>query len=239
MIRRYFGIALALAVFAFANQPRSANATIIIEASVDGGATWTTLASNAIDSTTISADTTLGNFAITASAKSNSPGTSALSKLLSNTLDIINNDTATHSILIAYGAQDFTKPTTPPSIVVNSHVGGSVVVSDPANLLTFQSYVDQANGLGHLGIPGTYTTGPQAVDATKGSFSSDASTLISPLSATFSISQLLSITLSGGSELNTADNTTLTPTPEPSTLAIAGLGVLGLIGYGIRRRRGA
>jgi len=29
------------------------------------------------------------------------------------------------------------------------------------------------------------------------------------------------------------------PTPEPSSMAIAGLGALGLIGYGIRRRRGA
>jgi len=28
-------------------------------------------------------------------------------------------------------------------------------------------------------------------------------------------------------------------TPEPSSLAIAGLGVLGMIGYGLRRRRGA
>ena len=26
--------------------------------------------------------------------------------------------------------------------------------------------------------------------------------------------------------------------PEPSTMAIAGLGTLGLIGYGIRRRKG-
>jgi len=31
----------------------------------------------------------------------------------------------------------------------------------------------------------------------------------------------------------------VTPIPEPSTMAIAGLGALGLIGYGIRRRRGA
>jgi hypothetical protein len=31
----------------------------------------------------------------------------------------------------------------------------------------------------------------------------------------------------------------LQPVPEPSTFAIAGLGALGLIGYGIRRRRGA
>jgi len=37
-----------------------------------------------------------------------------------------------------------------------------------------------------------------------------------------------------GSDVTT---TSATPVPEPSTMAIAGLGALGLIGYGIRRRK--
>jgi hypothetical protein len=40
-----------------------------------------------------------------------------------------------------------------------------------------------------------------------------------------------------GSDVNTTSATIVAP--EPSTMAIAGLGALGLIGYGIRRRRGA
>jgi len=35
------------------------------------------------------------------------------------------------------------------------------------------------------------------------------------------------------------DTVTTASVPEPSTLAIAGLGALGMIGYGIRRRKGA
>jgi MYXO-CTERM domain-containing protein len=58
---------------------------------------------------------------------------------------------------------------------------------------------------------------------------------------TYTLSQ--SVTLTGinnnASNFNYTANSGVTPTPEPSSMAIAGLGALGLIGYGIRRRRGA
>jgi hypothetical protein len=231
-------MALVIALVVLLGGARVANADIVLEASIDGGVTWTTLASSTTSSDTIVvANFNLGNFTITGSASSNSPGTASLSKLLSNTLSIMNNDTGTHSILLAYGAQDFSSPVTPPPILVNSHIGGSVVTGSSDNTLAFQSYIDQGNGLGHFGIPGTYTTGSQVVNATTGSFQNDAVATISPLSATFSISQQLSITLGGGSEINTADNTTLSPVPVPATLALclSGLPVLGL-GW-VRARR--
>jgi PEP-CTERM motif len=40
-----------------------------------------------------------------------------------------------------------------------------------------------------------------------------------------------------GNDDNTA-SAVVTSTPEPSTMAIAGLGALGMIGYGLRRRKG-
>jgi hypothetical protein len=40
-----------------------------------------------------------------------------------------------------------------------------------------------------------------------------------------------------GSTLTISKDKLLETTPEPSTMAIAGLGVLGLVGYGIRRRK--
>src|SRR5262245_24377308 len=176
-----------IAALAFSGGARFANADIIIEASIDGGATWQTVATSATSSDTITGTLTDGNFTISANALSNSPGTPSLGKLLSNTLSVINNSSATHSILIAYGAQGFTAPVSATTLM-SSHLGGSVVVNpsadNSANTLAFQSYIDQANGLGHLGIPGTFTTGSQVVNATSGSFLSDASTVFSSLSGT-------------------------------------------------------
>jgi PEP-CTERM motif len=61
-----------------------------------------------------------------------------------------------------------------------------------------------------------------------------------PASVTLTINQ----TGGPGSALSVGGTFAVPPTPvtvvpEPSTMAIAGLGALGLIGYGIRRRKGA
>ncbi len=56
-------------------------------------------------------------------------------------------------------------------------------------------------------------------------------------SGTFSESQLLQIKLNVGDSVTLSFNTSVTPVPEPSSMAIAGLGALGLIGYGLRRRK--
>jgi hypothetical protein len=213
-----------------------ANADIIIEASVDGGATFTTVATSGTSSAFISGTLTLGNFTIQSAASSNSPGDFGLAKLLSNTLSIKNNDaTGTHSIIIVYGAQDFTHPVG--TVHMNSHIGGSVVTDSAANTMTFQSFVDTANLLGHNGIPGTATTGPQAPSVTTGSFMSDAHTSIVGLTGPYSISQQITLTLGAGSELNTADNTTITP--EPSSFVLLAGSFLGIGGAGtwFRRKR--
>jgi hypothetical protein len=62
--------------------------------------------------------------------------------------------------------------------------------------------------------------------------------------STFSLTQELLITLGAGDKANLTITTSLYPgeggqsiVPEPSTLAIAGLGALGMIGYGLRRRK--
>jgi len=63
--------------------------------------------------------------------------------------------------------------------------------------------------------------------------------------STFSLTQELSITLGAGDKANLTITTSLAPgvggqsipTPEPSSFAIAGLGALGMIGYGLRRRK--
>ena len=42
---------------------------------------------------------------------------------------------------------------------------------------------------------------------------------------------------SGASGFNYGGTSSVTAVPEPSTMAIAGIGALGMIGYGLRRRK--
>jgi len=226
-----------------------ARADLEIQLSTDG-VTYTTVATAASGTTAIYAlpvifggtgPETFGGITFnTLSTSSNSPGTASLAKLLGATLDAVNNSGSTATVYIRLGDINFSSPTTPPSITVNSHIGGSVVVGNSLNALTFQSYVNQDNS--QNGVTGT-TPGPQTPNITgtsSGSFASDAFASITSLASPFSITEQLVLTLGDGAgEINFSSNTTLTPVPEPSTLAIAGLGALGMIGYGIRRRKGA
>ena len=86
-----------------------------------------------------------------------------------------------------------------------------------------------------------FTTGPQTPNITGNpkSYSNDASTLItSGLSPHYSITEYLQITLDKGSQVGFQSNTTLSPAvPEPSSLVLSGIGVLGLAGYALRRRK--
>jgi len=77
------------------------------------------------------------------------------------------------------------------------------------------------------GNTSTYTWSP----------SSNSGSLLFTNSSTFSIGQALDITLAAGDSVTLTINTTVKAVPEPSSMAIAGLGALGMIGYGLRRRK--
>lgn len=98
-----------------------------------------------------------------------------------------------------------------------------------------------------------YNSPPVAAGPGTAAVSSGALTLASatevfkstlkPNSGTYSLAQsikLSGITGNAGGTvegLNVTGNSGVTPTPEPSTMALTGLGALGLAGYGLRRRK--
>ena len=230
------GLGAAAAAGLLASAMTTANANLIVSISEDGGA-YSTVLNDAINAGPDIWGYNGTYFTIVAGgASSNSPGTSSLSKVLSSTLSVTNNGTATHTLSILIGAQDFTAPTAPPAVMVDSHIGGSVVINDPTNTASFLSCVRQSNVSATSACSGSAHITPTGTpNITSGSFSDDQYLQINSLSGPYSLSQELMLSMSGGSELNFATNTVVSPVPEPGALSLMAMGLIGL-GFASRRR---
>ncbi len=195
---------------------------------------------------TTSFNGTVGTFAIdTLTTSSNSPGNGVLSFLSGATVHVQNTGASTETLYLSLGDTGFTLPTAPPAVILRSHVEGSVFVPSSANALTFQSYLNESDTQNaNSGI----SFGPQTVNTTFiHAFLDDQPLTVGTVTAPFSLTEQFAITLGGtvggvpnsGGEIELTTVTQLSPTsvPEPSSLVLAGIGALGMIGYGLRRRK--
>lgn len=218
-----------------------ARADLVIQLSVNG-TSWTTVADepSGTSASYTSPSTNFHGFSIQSlTTASNSPGDSGFADLLGSDTSITNKNTSAATLYIKLSDTDFTSPYTPGLISVDSHVGGTVIRPGSGNLMTFQSYIDPADGEAtEIG----FTPGAQdkatGLSITSGSFSNDAYlNITSGLTLPYSITESFQVTLSKGSEINFSSSTTLTSAvPEPSSLVLAGLGALGVGGFALRRK---
>ncbi len=157
---------------------------------------------------------------------------------------IRNSDIVSHTIAIAVSSTGFTSPVTPPDILMLSHIGGSVATGVAGSSLSFQSCVDGGNALLSASTPasaacpgGSITTPVQTppIDVT-GSFNSDASRIITVLASPYAIDEVLNIVLAPNESFNFSASTTLTPVPEPMSIALLG-GMFVVMAGAIRRKR--
>jgi len=237
-LKRVSAIAMMAAILALGTA-RPARANLQIQLSKTGLAgSYTTVASTGSGGTVAfnSSNWNGSGFAIkTLATDSNSPGDPGLAFLDGSATSLTNVTSSTKTLYIKLGDTGWTSPTAPPGFLLfESSIGGTVGVAKPANSLVFQSYVDPADGQNSTA---GFTTGPQtpAITAT-GPFGSSASTSLFNLGPGYSMTQLYIVTLGAGGKIGFNATTTLTLLPEPSSLAIAGLGGLGLLGFGLRRR---
>jgi len=175
----------------------------------------------------------------TLSVTSNSPGAPTGSNLLGATLNLNNTSGSTVTLNISMGDTGYTSPTTPPAILFTSHIGGTVNTAVAGSSLAFQSYVNNGPSGGQNATTGTPSGNPPVSPpiTQTGSFVSDASVLLASLASGYSITETFAITLGAHESINFSTSSILAPTPEPSTLAITAVCGLGLIGYGLRRRK--
>ncbi len=220
---------------------------MLLEVSVDNGAFFTvgtaSSGSTATFSGKVDSSGIVGSGGVfqmsLLSGSSNSPGTSTLASLLSNSLSLQNLTNDVHTVTILIGDTGFQSLQTPPSLRMDSHVGGSFIADGSGSSITLQSFLDPNNGQNATTGAGILTTGLQTPVLGNGSFDSDSQLLISTLSTSkFSMTQKFVLTLTGGSLFNWGSNTSLVPVPEPTSLIVLGEGLpLILVGlWGVRRR---
>jgi len=145
-----------------------------------------------------------------------------------------NIGTSTATLQLYVSQTNYTLPVGTP-LLVESGLGGSVENGTLGLTGIFQAYADSGNTLLGMG----YTNGAQNATADGSSFDTgSASGLFNRGVTNYSLTSVVTFTLSEGGLANFSDHVKVTAAPEPGAVALAltGLPFLG-IGNWLRRRK--
>jgi hypothetical protein len=218
-----------------------AQASIQITYYYDGAAIGTTCTAGATDAQcNLGNAFTVGDLAISGlTAHSNLTGSPSIAVASSSNSSITNNGLVTLTLHIDVVAQGYIQPVTPPALDFKSHIGTTTFIApDTASTFAFRSCVDQSNaatGCTTVGAILSALLHPD-ISSTISSAKDAPSINISTLNNPYAIAESIDISLSAGESINFAGSTTLTPVPEPMSIALLGGAVL-LTSRLIRRKQ--
>jgi hypothetical protein len=198
----------------------------------------------------VSNNFTLGNFGTTSdpvtvtSTDTDNPGANGSGSLTTTTIALNNTSATTDTLQIHITGLGFSAGTPGQTLRVNFSVGGSGGPTNTAtDTTTAKSWADNTNAAFGTGfhITPDQTIVPTLSDPLTAPYTNGISSTLPFVLVTgppFSLSQELDITLGAGDQANlTIITRAVTVVPEPSTMALAGLGALGFIGYRLRQRK--
>jgi hypothetical protein len=240
----YRRLAFAVAIAALTAMGGEASAqTYQWEYSINGGS-FTTEDPNTTDSVTV------GSITISINPSNNNPGLSQGAEL-TNEITVSNSSTTTtYAVVVKLTQTDYTAPTT--SGTFSANIGSATVqrttsLGTPPNAngtVGATAYLDGTDAnYGTQYATNTYSESSGTVSS--GTYDLSSATLNYP-SNPLNPGSPFAMTVVGTFDLqhNTTahvdiDSTFVPPSsvPEPSSMYIAGLGSLGMIGYGLRRRK--
>jgi hypothetical protein len=164
-------------------------------------------------------------------AQSNSPGDPSAGILQVQSLDIQNMNPNPATLVLRVSDTGFTMPGGP-LMRLDSSVGGTFTLGAVGDLVTFQSFADPANGqpAGPVSTPAMLFT--RATNNVTESFSGANSANWARGGGPYSLTNITTVMLSAGGQMNVSGTTTAVEVPEPQLLSALGLGVFGLLRRG-------